>query len=107
MPASTLEYEHVTEVFTAFGEKMVRAEVVANAVLHEARKYVASNAAVGEHLADQVMLPMALAGGSRYSIEQVSPHARTNADIIARFLPVSITFEEGDNCAECVVARKI
>jgi RNA 3'-terminal phosphate cyclase (ATP) len=99
----TLEYEHVTEVFAAFGEKMVRAEAVAKSVLHEARRYVASNAAVDEHLADQVMLPMALAGGGRYSIERVSQHARTNADIIARFLPVSITFEDGDNCAVCVV----
>jgi RNA 3'-terminal phosphate cyclase (ATP) len=100
----TLEYQHVTEVFTAFGEKMVRAEAVAKAVLHEARRYVASNGAVGEHLADQVMLPMALAGGGRYSVEQVSQHARTNADIIGRFLPVRITFEDGDRCAVCVIA---
>jgi RNA 3'-terminal phosphate cyclase (ATP) len=99
----TLEHEHVTEVFTAVGEKMVRAEAVAKSVLQEARGYVASNAAVGEHLADQIMLPMALAGGGRYSIEQVSQHARTNAEIVARFLPVSITFEAGDNCAMCVV----
>lgn len=99
----TLEHEHVTEVFTAFGEKMVRAEAVAKSVLQEARRYIASNAAVGEHLADQVMLPMALAGGGRYSIERVSQHARTNAEVIARFLPVNITFEAGDRCAICVV----
>lgn len=99
----TLEHEHVTEVFTAFGEKMVRAESVADSVLQEARRYVASNAAVGEHLADQLMLPLALAGGGRYSIERVSQHARTNAEIIARFLPVSIAFEAGDHCAVCVV----
>lgn len=99
----TLEHEHATEVFTAFGEKMIRAEAVAKSVLHEARSYIASNAAVGEHLADQIMLPMALAGGGRYSIERVSQHARTNAEVIARFLPVSITFEAGDRCAICVV----
>ena len=99
----TLEHEHVTEVFTAFGEERVRAEAVAESVLDEARRYDASNAAAGEHLADQVMLPMALAGGGRYSIKRVSQHARTNAEIIARFLPVSITFEAGDNCAVCVV----
>jgi RNA 3'-terminal phosphate cyclase (ATP) len=99
----TLEHEHATEVFTAFGEKMVRAEAVAKSVLQEARRYIASNAAVGEHLADQLMLPMALAGAGRYSIERVSQHARTNAEIIGRFLPVSITFEAGDNCAICVV----
>jgi RNA 3'-terminal phosphate cyclase (ATP) len=99
----TLEHEHVTEVFTAIGEKMVRAEAVARSVLQEARRYIASDAAVGEHLADQVMLPMALAGGGRFTIERVSRHARTNADIIARFLPVSIKFETGSNAAMCVV----
>lgn len=99
----TLEHEYVTEVFTAFGEKTVKAEAVAETVLHEARRYEASNAAVGEHLADQIMLPMALAGGGCYSIERVSQHARTNAGIIMRFLPVRTTFEDGDNCAICVV----
>lgn len=99
----TLEHEYVTEVFTAFGEKKVRAEAVADSVLHQARRYIASNAAVGEYLADQIMLPAALAGGGRYSIERVSQHARTNAEVISRFLPVSITFEDGDRCAICVV----
>ncbi|MDB5935382.1 MAG: 3-phosphate cyclase [Massilia sp.] len=103
----TLEHEHVTEVFTAFGEKQVKAEAVAQLVLHEARRYVASNAAIGEHLADQLMLPLALAGGGRYSIQLVSQHARTNAEIIARFLPVRIALEEGDNCVICVVGPKI
>lgn len=99
----TFEHQHVTEVFTAFGEKKVRAEAVADSVLHQARRYIASNAAVGEYLADQMMLPAALAGGGRYSIERVSQHARTNAEVISRFLPVSITFEDGDRCAICVV----
>jgi RNA 3'-terminal phosphate cyclase (ATP) len=99
----TLEHAHVTEVFTAFGEKMVKAEAVARSVLQEAHRYIAANAAVGEHLADQVMLPIALAGGGRFSLERVSQHALTNADIIARFLPVSITFEAADDCAMCVV----
>jgi RNA 3'-terminal phosphate cyclase (ATP) len=99
----TLEHEHATEVFTAFGEKRVRAEAVAESVLQEARRYIDSNAAVGEHLADQLMLPMALGGGGKYSIERVSQHARTNAETIARFLPVSISFEAGDCCDICIV----
>jgi RNA 3'-terminal phosphate cyclase (ATP) len=99
----TLEHEHVTEVFAAFGEKMVRAENVATTVLHEARRYIASDAAVGEHLADQILLPLALAGGGRFSIDRVSQHAITNAEIIGRFLPISIVFEEGDNCSICAV----
>jgi RNA 3'-terminal phosphate cyclase (ATP) len=99
----TLEHEHVTEVFVAFGEKMVRAETVAKNALQEARRYIASKAAVGEHLADQLMLPMALAGSGRFTTESVSQHAITNAEVIARFLPVSISFETGENRSTCVV----
>lgn len=99
----TLEHEHVTEVFTAFGEKQIKAEAVAQTVLREALGYLASSAAVGEHLADQLLLPLALSGGGRYSIQLVSQHARTNAEIIALFLPVRIGFQAGDNCAICVV----
>ena len=88
----TLESEHVTEVFTALGERSVRAETVAKNVLQEVRRYIASGAAVGEHLADQVMLPMAVAGGGCYTTDTVSQHAITNAGVIARFLPVHIAF---------------
>ena len=90
----TLEHEHVSEVFAAFGEKAVRAEAVAKSVLQEARRYIASQAAVGEHLADQLMLPMALAGGGCFTTDTVSQHSITNAAVIGRFLPVAITFEQ-------------
>ena len=88
----TLEHEHVTEVFSAIGEKSVRSEAVARHVLQETRQYVASGAAVGEHLADQLLLPMALAGGGCFTASTVSQHAITNAEVIARFLPVVTTF---------------
>lgn len=88
----TLESQHVTEVFTALGEKMVRAETVAKNVLQDVRRYIASGAAVSEHLADQLLLPMALAGGGRFTTDTVSQHAITNADVIGRFLPIAITF---------------
>jgi RNA 3'-terminal phosphate cyclase (ATP) len=101
----TLEYEHVTEVFTGFGEKSVRAETVARQTLQQARRYIASNAAIGEYLADQLMLPLALAGGGRFTAECISMHARTNAEVIERFLPVQVRFEnEGDSNTCTVVA---
>ncbi|MCA1858435.1 RNA 3'-terminal phosphate cyclase [Massilia oculi] len=101
----TLEHEHVTEVFTGFGAKMVRAEVVAGHALKEMHDYIGSGAAVGEHLADQLLLPFALAGGGCFSASTVSRHALTNADVIARFLPVEIGFEHEDRRNICVVRR--
>ena len=88
----TLEHEHVTEVFVGLGEKAVRAETVAGNVLTEARAYIASGAAVGEHLADQLMLPFALAGSGTFTASSISQHSVTNAEMIGRFLPISIVF---------------
>ena len=57
-----VESEHVTEVFTGFGRKGVRAETLATKAAEEARDYLAAGVPVGEHLADQLLLPIALAG---------------------------------------------
>jgi RNA 3'-terminal phosphate cyclase (ATP) len=99
----TLEHEQVTEVFAGFGAKALRAEAVAQEAIDQARAYSASDAAVGEHLADQLMLPMALAGGGSFTASMVSSHAKTNAAVIARFLPVVIDFEAGEKHYACVV----
>jgi RNA 3'-terminal phosphate cyclase (ATP) len=102
----TLEYEHVTEVVTAFGAKSLRAEAVAGKALQQVRHYIASHGAVGEHLADQLMLPLALAGGGGFTAETVSEHARTNAQVIERFLPVRFAFGERDKVKTCVVTKR-
>jgi len=99
----TLEHEHVTQVFAGFGAKAVRAEAVAQEVIEQAQAYLESTAAVGEHLADQLMLPMALAGGGSFSASTISSHALTNAEVIARFLPVAIDFTQGEGRSTCVV----
>lgn len=103
----TVESEAVTEVFSAIGDRGVRAESVAREAALEARRYLASGAAVGEHLGDQVMLPMALAGGGAYTLDHVSQHAITNAEVITHFLPVTIGFEQGERCNTCHVRAKI
>lgn len=100
----TLEQQHVTEMFCAFGEKAVRAEAVAKQAIQAVRNYVGSGAAVGEHLADQIMLPLALAGGGRFTLSRVSKHAQTNAAVIAEFLPVKISFESNGEYSTCVIA---
>ncbi|GAB3469963.1 RNA 3'-terminal phosphate cyclase [Massilia terrae] len=99
----TLEHEHVTEVFTAIGEKSIPSDAVARAVVKDVRRYLASEGAVGEHLADQLMLPMALAGGGRYTTASISLHARTNAQVIERFLPVRFEFGEQGGVHTCLV----
>ena len=82
-----IESEHVTEVFTGFGRKGVAAETVAGLLATEVRAYLDSEAPVGEHLADQLLIPCALAGGGSFVASPISSHTTTNMDIIARFLP--------------------
>ena len=99
----TLEYQHATEVFAAFGEKSLSSETVAKQVLEEARRYIVSGAAVGEHLADQLMLPMALAGSGAFSADVMSRHAVTNAAVISRFLPVEMVIAQHALNSSCTV----
>ncbi|MEO8061554.1 MAG: RNA 3'-terminal phosphate cyclase [Pseudomonadota bacterium] len=89
----TLEHEHVTEVFTGFGERGVRAEKVAESVAQEARDYLSASAPVGEHLADQLVLPMALGDGGRFITARATPHLRSNIAVIERFTQRHIAVE--------------
>lgn len=81
---------HVTEVISAYGEKGKPAEDVGAEAAREARHYLDSEVPVGEHLADQLMLPMALAGAGRYRTVEPSLHSKTNIETIAAFLPVRL-----------------
>jgi len=79
----------MTELFCGFGRLGASAEAV-----KEARAYIASEAAVGEHLADQLLLPLALAGGGVFTASKLNRHARTNMDVVSTFLPVRFEIHE-------------
>jgi len=81
----TLEHEYVTEVFTSFGEKGVRAETVAEEAAMAASAYLAQRAPVGDHLSDQLLLPMALGDGGSFLTARVTQHLRSNITVIERF----------------------
>jgi len=88
-----VEREHVTEVMTGFGEKRVRAEAVARSAVEEVLRWQAAGVPVGEHLADQLMLPMAVAGAGRFRTLPLTLHATTNLETIGRFLEVPVRVE--------------
>lgn len=83
-----------SEVFTGFGERGLPAETVADRLAKAVRAFLASGASVGEHLADQLLLPLALAGGGGFTAPALSSHARTNMAVIQRFLPVRFEAKE-------------
>ncbi len=91
-----LQFEHVTEVFTAYGERGKRAEQVADEVAAEVATYLKSDAPVGEHLADQLLLPLGLAahfgtGGGAFRTGPLSDHSLTHIDLLRKFLQIDIT----------------
>lgn len=86
----------VEEVFTAFGEKRVAAEVVAERVAAEALAYSDSAAFLGAYSADQVLLYMALAGGGEFAATPLTQHSLTNMQVIQSFLPLGFRSREED-----------
>ena len=94
-----IEREHITEVFTGFGQRGVKAEKVAAAVARETKHYLDAKAPVGEHLADQLLLPMAIAGHGCYQTTEPTLHTTTNVDTIREFLDVEIEIRKTETKA--------
>jgi RNA 3'-terminal phosphate cyclase (ATP) len=78
-------------VFTGFGSPRVRAEQVAGEALASAEAFIASGASVDEHLADQLLLPLAIARGGGFTTTAPSNHTQTQSFILREFLPVNVT----------------
>jgi RNA 3'-terminal phosphate cyclase (ATP) len=66
-------------------ETSARAEDIGHEVARSFLAWRASGAAIEEHLADQVMLPIALAGAGTYTCSELSLHTRTNLEVIRAF----------------------
>jgi len=88
---------NVSTVFCGFGIRGVPAEIVAGRVADEVERYLTAHVALDSHLADQMLVPLALAAGGRFSTLSPSGHTQTNAAVITRFLPVDYeTVELGE-----------
>jgi len=71
---------------------------VADEACDELEEHLASGMAIDMHLADQLIIPMALAkGNSEFTTSRITRHLLTNTAVVERFLPVRfrISGEEG------------
>lgn len=66
---------------------------MADSAIDRVRHYLAATAPVGEHLADHLLLPMALAHGGAFRTIGLTPHTQTNFGVIEQFLPVKFETE--------------
>ena len=87
-------YEACAEVVEYVGKVGVSAEKVARRAVQAIRRYQAAGVPVGEHLADQLMLPMAIGDGGVFRTLKPSMHTQTNRNVIHLFTDKQFVFEE-------------
>lgn len=93
------EYSYGAVGFSALGKKGRAAELVAEDACAALFKFHQSGeAAVDPYLADQLVLPLALAEGrSIYSASQISQHTLTNIHIVQQLLKHPIKVDRGES----------
>ena len=88
------EYAHAIAGFAAYGRKGLPSERVAEAACEELVAHHRAGAPVDPHLADQLVVPMALAEGtSRVTTSRVSQHLLTNVWAMRQFLTLETSIE--------------
>lgn len=92
-------FAHGCEIVTGFGRLGVSAESLAKTAAQRMAGFIDSAAFAGPYLADQLLLPFALAGGGSFTTVKPSQHARTAASIVERFTGQRWVFEQqADGC---------
>lgn len=95
------DFEQCSEVVEAVGAKGVKAERVAGIAVNAMKSYMDSGAAIGEHLADQLLLPLALTASGCFTMVEPSQHFLTNVAVIEQFLDCEIMLQKvGERCFE-------
>ncbi|NLZ63772.1 MAG: RNA 3'-terminal phosphate cyclase [Lentisphaerae bacterium] len=87
-----LAYKNLTELFSVCGRYGLSRKSVAKSAISYVKQYIGRGWVVGQFLADQLMLPLALGAGGNYLTGHPTPHAETNRQVIRRFLDVKVDF---------------
>jgi len=81
----TVRDAHITEVFSAMGSIGRSAEAVASEAVDALRAHTHAGRPVGAHLADQLMVPLAVLGGGAFATGPLTQHSRTNITTLGLF----------------------
>jgi RNA 3'-terminal phosphate cyclase (ATP) len=93
----TAEYQNLRCGFSVLGERGKPAEQVAEDAVFALLAHWTSGAALDRHLANQIVVPLALAPGpSTFTVESISRHLETNAWVIELFGLAQILMEKGE-----------
>jgi RNA 3'-terminal phosphate cyclase (ATP) len=79
------QFEGASELITVLGRVGLSSESVAKQAAGAFKRHLAHGAPVGEHLADQLLLPMLIAGGGHFVTGRPSSHLQTNIETLRAF----------------------
>lgn len=86
------EFENSQCCYYGLGARGKPAERVADEAVDQLFEFLATDGAIDQYLADQLVLPLALAGGpSELQTSNMTGHLVTNAEILKLFLPIEVT----------------
>lgn len=90
----TAEYSNGRGGFSAIGEKGVSSEIVGDMAAEAMLRFHKTKAAVDPHLADQLLLVLAVANGrSSFTTPEITPHLETNRWVVQQFIDRQITID--------------
>lgn len=78
-------FEKTRAAFGFLGERGLAAEIVGDRAARALLGFLDGEGAVDAHLADQLVVPLALAGGGRVTTNQVTSHLGTVAEVVGLF----------------------
>lgn len=80
--------------FSSLGRKGLPADQVAAVAVAETVAFIENKALADRHLADQLLLPLALAEGTtRFTTDQLTDHSATNAGLLQEWLGLEIVVD--------------
>ena len=85
----TVQRESGATVCTGIGQRNLAAEKVARQAINRASSFLKAEVPVERHLADQLIVPLALAGGGSFLTEKPSLHTRTCLDLLPLFMDIT------------------
>lgn len=88
----------ICNVFSAIGDPNAEAEEIGRSVAEAFLAWSERGTSVDAHLADQLMLPIALAGSGSFTCNELTLHSRTNIEVIHAFTGHRLrAWDLGDN----------
>jgi len=104
----TARYDNIACGFGAIGRRGKLAEAVAQEAIDQLVQHHRSEAALDRHLADQILLPLALADSSSvFSCAEATRHLETNAWVIEQFELAKIDVERSVDATALVTVTPL